>query len=246
MKSEKAALLLSAILVTGREILTEVQMVRGKPDMKNTAYYRLIRCTLGTMQFMERVNMDSLPQAVLTACMAVANNSTDKVTKAEAAAKDWSRRLILPKELSTPSIRDKYSKALSKLIMDNKVKFYEPGSTQGSQFSLDIEQTINGLGAGAYGAGSDFSTESQRFRDSIQPLISQVSQASPQNRDPILDQISTLVQTERNTVTTDKAKKALESFSAQIDGQRGARGTLGSVSISPRAISNICTRLLSS
>lgn len=180
---------------------------------------------------------NALPQAVLSACQAVREQAKDARRLATEAGKDWARRVILPRELNT--VRDLYAPSLARLILGRKVQFFEPTAEQGVVFEFDLDALVGGLGTRAYGNGKDFDTETKRLSKSLKPLIDQAKAAEPNQRAGLIDQMIRSLKDEKKCFRQgSKPDKAVTAGIKSLEAQQTARGGLGGVGTSPRAMSS--------
>lgn len=183
---------------------------------------------------------NSVPAQLFQACVATAearqSGTLDNVrSQVREASEDWADRLVLPTELDRN--RDLFGASLANLILDGKVRFFEPMETQGLDFRLDLA-FLSQLGAQTFGDRNETQRRAGEIETELRPLIEQARESESESRDSVLRQIETILQRALTGVQTDAGRRQFENFRKQVQNFVGARGRIPQqVLITPRQIS---------
>lgn len=176
----------------------------------------------------------ALPENVLQACIQIREDGNNREQIAREAAADWSNRVILPRELKPYS--DNFAPYLSQLILNDKIKFYEPRQQQGADFDIDPNSwdDPNLIGPAAYRNGANRDQRVQSLIQDVSPLIERARGVEGADRDSALEQVLERINQELDFNLTAQANRGFERIIGQIQSQMRTRGTLpDSVTIEP-------------
>jgi Helicase HerA, central domain len=183
---------------------------------------------------------EAVDEAMLQACEAAARPSglQEVQTLSQRAARVWAGRIVLPGELR--SERRSYIRPLQRLILDGKVRFYETAEQQGRNFDLDLNDSLNDVGAEAFGDRNRTQQAVARLRQDLQPLLDQAQQTQGEERDVILRQMRQRINQDSQRAQTDKGRRALARLMDQIERFEGSRGSLPEgIWVGPDSIVNL-------
>lgn len=161
---------------------------------------------------------------LFTACEAVAVSPRSPATRIEVqkAAKTWSERIVLPRDLR--DLRSNFVSPLSRLIEDGKVVFYESLEQQGAVFDLAVPTLIKLIPVTAFGEKNVTAEKVKMLDEQMRPLVKAAGEVKGSARDEKLEEIvrilSELYSPNKNAQDAfDKAIRIVNSY-------KGSRGQI--------------------